>query len=124
MDLKLQGKLAVVTGSTGAGIGKEIALEFARRGAIVVVNGSKISIVDSAVDDIAKELKIASKNRVVGLSGDVGSETGVNAFIKQLEAVEEQIGKKVHVLVNNVGIFHSQDFVDVTDEKWMHYYQI
>jgi NAD(P)-dependent dehydrogenase (short-subunit alcohol dehydrogenase family) len=117
MDLKLQGKLAVVTGSTGAGIGKEIALEFARRGAIVVVN-------DSAVDDIAKELKIASKNRVVGLSGDVGSETGVNAFIKQLEAVEEQIGKKVHVLVNNVGIFHSQDFVDVTDEKWMHYYQI
>jgi short-subunit dehydrogenase len=45
---------------------------------------------------------------------------GVKLFITDLQEVEKQLGLAVDIpLVNNVGIFHSQDFVDVPDEKCM-----
>ena len=51
MDLGLQGKLAVVTGST-SGIGKAIAIKLAEGGAHVVINGRSEATTNAAVADI------------------------------------------------------------------------
>lgn len=51
MDLGLQGKLAVVTGST-SGIGKAIAIKLAEAGAHVVINGRSEATTNAAVADI------------------------------------------------------------------------
>jgi NAD(P)-dependent dehydrogenase (short-subunit alcohol dehydrogenase family) len=48
MDLKLTGKIALVTGST-AGIGNAIATSLAREGASVIVSGRTPAAVDAAV---------------------------------------------------------------------------
>jgi len=48
MDLKLQGKLALITGST-AGIGLAIATTLAREGASVIINGRSKKSVDDVV---------------------------------------------------------------------------
>jgi NAD(P)-dependent dehydrogenase (short-subunit alcohol dehydrogenase family) len=53
-----------------------------------------------------------------------GSDEEAKKFIRDIEAAEEGLGTPVEILVNNVGIFHSQDFVDVLDSKWIEYYQI
>eukprot|EP00545_Synedropsis_sp_CCMP1620_P003460 CAMPEP_0119013872 /NCGR_PEP_ID=MMETSP1176-20130426/9152_1 /TAXON_ID=265551 /ORGANISM="Synedropsis recta cf, Strain CCMP1620" /LENGTH=270 /DNA_ID=CAMNT_0006966997 /DNA_START=45 /DNA_END=857 /DNA_ORIENTATION=+ len=118
MDFQLKDKLVVVTGSTGDGIGVAIAKEFAKLGATVVVNGRKQESLDATVEQLQEF------GTVIGVAGDVGSLDGVNKFIKDIEAVEESVGTPVECLINNVGIFHSQDFVDIPDDKWMDYYQI
>ena len=48
MDLQLQGKIALVSGST-AGIGNAIAAALAREGARVIVNGRTSAAVEAAV---------------------------------------------------------------------------
>jgi len=68
MDLKLQGRRALVSGST-AGIGRAIAAGLAREGASVIVNGRAQSSVDKAV----AELKAATGGDLVGFAGDLGT---------------------------------------------------
>ena len=51
MNLELQGKLALVSGST-AGIGRAIARSLAQEGARVIVNGRSQASVDQAVDEL------------------------------------------------------------------------
>jgi len=123
MDLQLKDKLAIVTGSTGDGIGKAIALEFARFGAYVVVNGRSESSVESTVHEIL-ETTSADRDHVIGVVGDLSSAEGVNAFIEKLTKVEKQVNAPVECLINNVGIFAVQDFTAITDEKWLDYYNI
>lgn len=118
MDFQLKDKLVIVTGSTGDGIGVAIAKQFVQLGAKVIVNGRK----QDALDATVKELE--QFGTVIGIAGDVGSFEGVKKFIADVEAVEADVGTPVEILVNNVGIFNTQDFVDVPDEKWIDYYQI
>jgi NAD(P)-dependent dehydrogenase (short-subunit alcohol dehydrogenase family) len=68
MDLKLQGRRALVSGST-AGIGRAIAASLAKEGASVIVNGRAQSSVDKAV----AELKAATGGDVSGFAGDLGT---------------------------------------------------
>eukprot|EP01102_Stenamoeba_stenopodia_P020080 TRINITY_DN7720_c0_g1_i1.p1 TRINITY_DN7720_c0_g1~~TRINITY_DN7720_c0_g1_i1.p1 ORF type:complete len:278 (-),score=82.75 TRINITY_DN7720_c0_g1_i1:111-944(-) len=118
LDLKLKGKLTLVTGST-AGIGKGIAKEFARHGAKVVINGRSEATVNSTIEEIASETG-AAKEDLYGVTADVGTPEGTTAFI---EAVDK-IGLPVEVLVNNVGIYHVQDFFEIPDDKWEQYFQV
>jgi NAD(P)-dependent dehydrogenase (short-subunit alcohol dehydrogenase family) len=68
MDLKLNGKRALVTGST-AGIGAAIAAGLAREGARVVVNGRAPTDVEKAV----AALKAESGGDLIGFAGDLGT---------------------------------------------------
>ena len=80
MDLGLNGKVAVVSGST-AGIGLAIASTLAAEGAHVVVNGRTDERVTAAVDSILKQHKGA---HVRGVAADFGKIEGVAKFVRQV----------------------------------------
>lgn len=112
MDLKLNGKTALVTGST-AGIGLAIAKSLASEGAHVYVNGRTQERVDSAVAEVRKQ---APKAQVSGIVADFSGAAGADAVISKLGAVD--------VLVNNVGIFEPKPFVDIPDADWYRLFEV
>ncbi len=77
MDMQLNGKTALVTGST-AGIGLEIARSLAVEGAHVFVTGRSQAKLDVAVKSIADS---GGKN-VTGVAADVGTAEGVVRLVK------------------------------------------
>jgi len=127
MDIQLQDKLVVVTGSTGDGIGRCIAQELFGQGAYVVINGRSQESVDKTIADIftatSDSHKALDKDHLIGVPGNVASSEGATQFLEKLQAVEQKLQIPVYGLVNNVGIFGVADFVDITDDKWLEYYQ-
>ena len=111
MDLKLNGKLALVTGST-AGIGHAIATALAREGAKVIVNGRT----QSAVDKVVSEIKTATSGEVVGFAGDLSTADAADALFKQYPNVE--------ILVNNLGIFEPKPFEEIPDADWLRFFDV
>jgi NAD(P)-dependent dehydrogenase (short-subunit alcohol dehydrogenase family) len=73
MDLELNGKTALVTGST-AGIGLAIATALAKEGAAVIVNGRTQERVDRA---------LAASGAAHGLAAGLGTEAGARATIER-----------------------------------------
>ena len=112
VDLRLNDKVALVTGST-AGIGFAIARSLADEGAHVFVNGRTQERVDAAVEAIRSQ---AATIKVDGIVADFSSSAGVEAVIAKLPAVD--------VLVNNVGIFEPKPFAEIPDEDWFRFFEI
>jgi NAD(P)-dependent dehydrogenase (short-subunit alcohol dehydrogenase family) len=111
MDLGINGKIAVVSGST-AGIGFAIAAALAAEGAKVVVNGRTESRVTAALNGIRGQLPGAD---VRGVAADLGTASGTETFIKQIPAAD--------ILVNNLGIFETKPFLDISDADWLRFYE-
>jgi NAD(P)-dependent dehydrogenase (short-subunit alcohol dehydrogenase family) len=111
MDLQLQHKTAVVTGST-AGIGLAIASLLASEGANVVVNGRSDKSVSGAVERIQKT---GAKGKVRGVAADLSKREGVDHFLKEVPETE--------ILVNNLGIFEPKPFEKISDEDWMRFFE-
>jgi NAD(P)-dependent dehydrogenase (short-subunit alcohol dehydrogenase family) len=112
MNLGLQGKLAVVSGST-AGIGFAIAYTLAQEGARVVINGRTEPRVTSAVEKIRQRVKGAE---LLGVPADLGKATGVEAFLKQVPEAD--------ILVNNLGIFEVKPFLEIPDADWLRFFEV
>ena len=112
MDLKLNGKIALVTGST-AGIGFAIAQALASEGAHVYVNGRTQERVDAAMVAIRSH---ATTARVDGIAADFSSSAGAEAVIANLPVVD--------VLVNNVGIFEPKPFLEIPDADWFRFFEV
>src|SRR5713101_1021068 len=112
MDLQLDGKRALITGST-AGIGFAIARALAEEGAQVTVNGRTEERVSEAQQRIATEI---ANSRVAGVAADVSSSDGVTRII---EACPE-----IDILVNNVGIFEPQEFEQTSDADWFRFFEV
>jgi NAD(P)-dependent dehydrogenase (short-subunit alcohol dehydrogenase family) len=112
MDLELRGKSALVTGST-AGIGFAIVQGLAREGARVIVNGRSEERVNRAIDAIKQKRGSAE---VEGFVGDL-SRSEVAA--KLAERYSE-----LDILINNLGIFEPKPFVKITDEEWLHFFDV
>src|SRR5881398_1158174 len=102
MDLGLDGKIAIVTGSS-RGIGRAIALALAREGARVVLCGRTQATLDDAV--------AAAGSNARGVACDVTSPAGVAALVDGARAA---FGG-VDILVNNVGGSGARDFHDVDE---------
>jgi NAD(P)-dependent dehydrogenase (short-subunit alcohol dehydrogenase family) len=111
MDLQLNGKRAVVTGGT-AGIGQAIAKVLAQEGANVFITGRTQKSLDTARAEINRE----TKAEVSGVLADLGTRAGADDLLKQLPEVD--------ILVNNLGIYESKAFADITDEDWLHLFEV
>src|SRR6266478_1833235 len=112
MNLGLQGKLAVVSGST-AGIGLAIAAALAAEGAKVVVNGRTKLRVDAALISLQQSIPGADLR---GVPADLGTAAGVEAFLRQVPAAD--------VLVNNLGIFEPKPFLEIPDADWLRLFEV
>jgi len=112
VDLGLEGKRALVTGST-AGIGLATARLLAAEGAAVVVNGRTESRVGQAVDEIRSQVAGA---RVSGVAADLGNAEGCHRVFERV--------REVDILVNNVGIFEPRPFEEIDDSDWQRFFEV
>jgi NAD(P)-dependent dehydrogenase (short-subunit alcohol dehydrogenase family) len=112
MNLGLQGKLAVVSGST-AGIGLAIATALASEGARVIINGRTEERVSGALEKIRERVPSADLR---GVAADLGSASGVEAFLKKAPDAD--------VLINNLGIFDLKPFLEIPDEEWLRFFEV
>lgn len=112
MDLELEGKRALVTGST-AGIGFAIAKGLAKEGASVIVNGRSTQRVDEALTALNKA---GVSGNLKGLAADLGTADGTRATIDRFPDVD--------ILVNNLGIFETKPFESITDADWLHIFEV
>jgi NAD(P)-dependent dehydrogenase (short-subunit alcohol dehydrogenase family) len=111
MDLQLNGKTALVTGST-AGIGLEIARTLAVEGAKVIVTGRSQTKLSQAVDSIRRSGGVD----VRGILADPATAEGAETML--------QSAPRVDVLVNNLGIYEIRPFSEITDEEWRTYFEV
>lgn len=111
MDLKLSGKLALVSGST-AGIGFAIATTLAAEGARVIVNGRR----QEAVDDAVARIATATNGQVLGFAGDLSTDSAATALVQRYPGIE--------ILVNNLGIFEPKAFEDIPDADWVRFFEV
>src|SRR5712672_2598041 len=112
MQIDLNGKRAIVTGST-AGIGFAIARGLADAGAAVVINGRSEQSAEAARKRLMKALPQA---KVEAIAADLGTAAGVEAFIKRAGDAD--------ILVNNLGIFEPKPFVEITDADWRRFFEV
>ena len=108
-QMMLQGKTAVVTGAS-RGIGKAIALQFAREGANVAFNYLEH---DEDAKRTAAEIEQMGV-RVVHLQGDVRADASVRALIDRTH----QEFETVDILVNNAGSGLTKPFSTITSTEW------
>ena len=108
---KLQGKVALVTGS-GRNIGRETVLHLAREGAHVIVNARSNQTEADAVVREAKALGV----RAISIIADMAKKEQVEAMAAK--ALSE-FGR-VDILINNAAIRPHMPFRELTDEDWEH----
>jgi NAD(P)-dependent dehydrogenase (short-subunit alcohol dehydrogenase family) len=107
MDLKLNDKLALVSGST-AGIGYAIAEALAKEGTRVIVNGRTQAGVTAAASKIG--------HGAVGFAGDLSDAAKAAELVRKYPDVD--------ILVNNLGIFEPKPFQEIPDEDWRRFFDV
>ena len=111
--MNLQDRKVIITGA-GDGIGRALALAFAKEGALVAVCARS----QDRLDSLSGEIESAGH---LFISADLGKVEGVEAFH---ESVMKQLGQ-VDVLINNVGaILKLANFFELTDQDWEDSFQI
>lgn len=107
--MKLEGKVALVTGAS-RGIGREIAIEFAREGADVVVNyaGS-----EAKAKEVAEEIQAMGRNAII-YQCNVANSDEVQNMVKD---TTQHFGK-LDILVNNAGITRDNLLMRMKDDEW------
>jgi 3-oxoacyl-[acyl-carrier protein] reductase len=103
MDLKLRGKVALVTGAS-RGIGKAVAQSLLNEGCAVAICARNAERLNAAVDDLSK-----LGPRVLGVPTDVTDDAAVGKFVN---AAMEAFGR-IDILVNNAGT-HLRGTVETT----------
>ena len=106
----LNKKLALITGG-GRGIGRAIALTFAREGAHIAVAARTLD----QVNQVAAEIEQQYQSQAVALVCDVSDPSSVQ---KMFAAVRENFGRDAEILVNNAGVAESATLANTTDELW------
>ena len=116
MSIRFDNKVAIVTGA-GGGIGKEHALELAKRGAKVVVNDLGGTVDGSGASDAANEVVELIKSNGGDAFANGASVTDLNAVKAMVDQTMDQWGR-IDILVNNAGILRDKSFHKVTMEDF------
>jgi len=111
MELRLAGKVAIVTGAS-KGIGAGIAKALAAEGASIVVNYSSSK---EGADRVVEQI-IANKGKAIAIQGNVGNATDVKRLF---EAAKKAFGT-VNVVVNNAGVFKFEPVGAITEGEFHH----
>lgn len=112
MNLELDGKRALITGST-AGIGYAIARGLAAEGARVVITGRTQASVDAALARLKAELPQAVAS---GVAADCATVGGAQQVFDRVDAVD--------ILVNNLGIYERRPFFEIEDAEWLRFFEV
>ncbi|MBA4751093.1 MAG: SDR family oxidoreductase [Sphingopyxis sp.] len=117
MSIDLNGKVAIVTGG-GGGIGREIALLLAARGARILVNDLGVSVAGSKDNDDAAAAVVdaiaAAGGEAVANCDSVAEYGSAEAIV---QAAIDSFGR-VDIVVNNAGILRDRMFHNMTPEEW------
>ncbi|OOM82348.1 3-oxoacyl-[acyl-carrier-protein] reductase FabG [Clostridium puniceum] len=105
---KLSGKVALITGAS-KGIGRAIAIEFAKQGASVVIN---YSTDDEGAKETLEEVKNVNGYGIV-IKGDISSFKNCKIIVNEIL----QVMGKIDILVNNAGISQIGLFIDATEDE-------
>lgn len=105
----LKGRVAVVTGAS-SGLGKQMALAFARQGATLAILARRME----RLGKFKPELIEAGAKEVLPIKCDVTSTEDIDAAAKE---VEKKFGK-VDILLNCAGSAANNGVCDMTDEEW------
>ena len=116
MSIRFDDKVVIVTGA-GGGLGKEHAIEFAKRGAKVVVNDLGSSVDGSGASDSANEVVENIKSIGGEALANGASVTDLNAVKGMVNEATEKWGR-VDVLVNNAGILRDKSFHKMSIEDF------
>ena len=111
MDLKLENKTALVTGST-AGIGLAIAKALSSEGARTIINGRS----EASVNHGLSQLEASAKAEIIGFAGDLSLETTAADLVAAHPHVD--------ILVHNLGIFEPVQFEEIPDEDWRRFFEV
>jgi glucose 1-dehydrogenase len=110
---KYNKKVAVVTGSS-RGIGKAIAMEFAKAGYSIVINARNEEELKNAAEDISK-ITVDGNSSVFKVVGDVSQE---QTCISLIQETVKRFGR-IDVLVNNAGISdESKKIYEISSDAW------
>ena len=114
MDLQLEDKKALITGST-AGIGLAIARKLVQEGASVIINGRTQERVDEAIAKLRQDAQ-AAQSEILGAAADLSSAADVENVTRAHPDVD--------ILVNNVGMFDPKPFAEISDDEWLDFYKL
>jgi 3-oxoacyl-[acyl-carrier protein] reductase len=107
--MNLEGRVALVTGAS-RGIGREIALELARRGANVAVNYSGSEAKANEVVDLIKEIG----QDAFAVQADVSNSEAVSTMV---QATIDRFGK-LDIVINNAGITRDNLLMRMKEDEW------
>ena len=111
MNLELEGKIALVTGSL-RGIGKGIAMVLAEKGADIVLNDKHV---DSESNVLVNQIKDMGRN-VLLIEADVTKKEDVKMMF---DTIEKRFGR-LDILVNNAGTSQNKNIFEMELEDWQY----
>jgi|SRR5208282_346373 len=106
---RLVNKVALVTGAS-SGIGRGIAIRFAREGASVAINYSKSR---ERAQEVVNEIN-SFGGKAIMIKADVTKADEIDSMVTQLI---KEFGR-LNILVNNAGIFIEKSFEETSEEVW------
>ncbi|HEY3026939.1 MAG TPA: 3-oxoacyl-ACP reductase FabG [Pyrinomonadaceae bacterium] len=106
----MEGRIALITGG-GRGIGRAIALAFAREGAAVTIAARK----SQQIEHVASEVRVEYEVEAIPVVCDVSDGSSVQRMFDQ---VAEKFGRGPDLLVNNAGVAESATLDKTDDALW------
>jgi 3-oxoacyl-[acyl-carrier protein] reductase len=113
MDLGLKNKVAFIAASS-KGLGKSVALELTREGAMTIINGRN----KEELEKTKQEIEEQTNSKVLAIAGDLSIDTERNRIITSAL----QAYNKIDILVTNTGGPPTGKIEELKKEDWDHAY--
>jgi len=114
--MRLENRLALITGG-GRGIGRAVAIAFAREGASIALAARTRIQIESVADEVACEFGVET----LAIECDVSDTDSVN---RAFAHASEQFGGGPDILVNNAGIAETSPFVKTDEAMWQRHLEV